>query len=900
MRTLPTTAAGLAAGLVAGLLVWQVAGADGTEHVTPYSTTGQYAEGVSLVSGRLITPVGERTELGDFPVAIALSPDGTVAAIANSGQGEGAPSQTDEGIQIVDVASGRVLQTVHDHETDQPTFYESGLAWSADGTHLYATGGGNDQVYDYAWDGHQIMMVQRWKSSLRAGAPTVDGSQNGGIPGTAPLVGDAAAYSRGLDVLPDGSAVLVTNEQGSTVAALSTENGTLLWETPLGGPGQPGGAYPEAVTVSKDGATAYVAAQGLNAVVGLDTATGAVTSTTPVGDHPVSMALDGPGKSLYVANANDDSLTVLDVTGPAPSEVTQVSTHLIKGEANGSTPDAVAVDDATHTVYVGNAGDNAVMVLRGAGKDLHTVGAIPTGWYPSALATATHGKLLVASAKGLGGAPIRSHAQYIANHRHGLLTSVERPSAATLAAWTAKAQHNLRYPSTTSRLRPAGSPIPTLRNAGRSPIKHVVMIVRENRTFDQVFGDLTRRDADVEPSYTEFGRVDDHARTVTPNIHALAKRFALSQNFYSDGEASIQGHHWTAEGVSSDYTEMSYLHYYSSRNHPYDPTAPIVYPRCGAVFQQLARQGKTFRNFGELVGLSTAQVPTTKVAPGSRCGTPGGAYDEQSAASFDPNLGANLSLTSVSDVDKEQEIEAALDPLVQTDQLPQFMYAVLGNDHTDGTSAGKKTPAAHVATNDLAVGRFVDYLSHTPQWKSTAVFIVEDDSQDGLDHRDGHRNILAVASPYAKRGALSSLHISQASVLHTIELILGLDPLSSYTQYSAVPYDLFTSKPDFAPYTFHTPTYPMDKKNPDAKPGSAASVPIDLSSIDVAGPMLEAQIWESVHPGVPMPPALIAELRAAGGLKEEALRAWARGEPCSCRPLLPGLVVAPGMGDLDD
>src|SRR5689334_21024668 len=193
MRTLPTTAAGLAVGLVAGLLVWQVAGADGTEHVTPYSTTGQYAEGVSLVSGRLITPVGERTELGDFPVAIALSPDGTVAAIANSGQGEGAPSQTDEGLQIVDVASGRVLQTVHDHETDQPTFYESGLTWSADGKHLYATGGGNDQVYDYAWDGHQIMMVQRWKSSLRAGAPTVDGSQNGGIPGTAPLVGDAAA-----------------------------------------------------------------------------------------------------------------------------------------------------------------------------------------------------------------------------------------------------------------------------------------------------------------------------------------------------------------------------------------------------------------------------------------------------------------------------------------------------------------------------------------------------------------------------------------------------------------------------------------------------------------------------------------------------------------------------------
>ena len=904
LSPLPTLAVTSVA-VVIGLAISQVAGAgaggdaDSTAHLTPYAPTGHYAEGTSLVSGRLITPVGRRTRVGDFPVALALSPDHALVAIANSGQGEGAPGQSDESIQLVDIASGRVIQTIHDHQAKMPTFYESGLAWAPDGKHLYATGGGNDQVYDYAFDGHALKLAQRWKSSVRAGAPTVEGSQTGGIPGTAPLVGDAAAYSRGLDVLPDGSAVLVTNEQGSTVAALSAQDGTLLWETPLGGPGQPAGAYPEDITVGPNG-TAYVAAQGLNAVVALDTTTGAITSTTPVGDHPVAVTLDGRGRNLYVANANDDSLSVLDVTGAAPREVIQVSTHLVAHEANGSTPDAVAVNDATHTVYVANAGDNAVMVLRGQGARLHTVGAIPSGWYPSDLATAPGGRLLVASAKGLGGAPITNDNQYIVNRRHGLLTRVSAPSAKRLADWTATSRHNLRYPSTTSRLRPAHSPIPTLATAGHSPIKHVVLIVRENRTFDQVFGDLRRRGADVEPAYTEFGRVNAAGQTVTPNIHALARRFALSQNFYSDGEASIQGHHWTAEGVSSDYTEKSYLHYYSARNHPYDPTAPIVYPRCGAVFQQLARQGKTFRNFGELVGLSTAQVPTTKVAPGSRCGTPGGAYDEQSAASFDPNLGANLSLTSVSDVDKEREIEAALNPLVASDQLPQFMYAVLGNDHTDGTSAGKKTPAAHVATNDLAVGRFIDYLSHTPQWKSTAVFVVEDDSQDGLDHRDGHRNILMVASPWAKSGKLSSLHISQASVLHTVELILGLDPLSSYTQFAPVPYDMFTSKPDLRPYAYRTPTYPMGKKNPAPQPGSAAAVPIDLSVIDVAGPVLEAQIWQSVHPGVPMPPMLIAELRAAGGLREQALAAWARGESCTCTPLLPGLTVAPGMGDLDD
>jgi len=877
---------------------------DRLHHVTPTSPTGAYAEGTSLVSGRLVNPVGRRTTVGDFPTAMAVAPDHRTVVVANSGQGEGLPQQSDESLQVVDLASGHVLQTVKDHEPGTSTFYESGLAFSRDGRHLYATGGGNDQVYDYAVSAGRLTLAHRWKSSLRAGAPTVPGSQNGGIPGSAPMVGDAAAYSRGLGVLPDGSAVLVTNEQGSTVAALSTATGALLWETTLGGAGQPAAAYPEAVAVSRDGSRAYVAAQGLNAVVGIDTATGAVTSTTPVGDHPVALTVDGRGRRLFVANANDDSLSVLALGGTSPTVVRRLSTHLVPGEANGSTPDAVSVDDRTGTVYVANAGDNAVQVFRSGGTTivparLHLVGSVPAGAYPTALAGPVGGQLLVASAKGLGGAPITSHQQYIVNKRHGLLTAVARPSADTLRAWTARARSNLLYPTRTDRLRPADSPIPTLARAGHSPIKHVVLIVRENRTFDQVFGDLRRPDADVEPAFTEFPERDAQGRTVTPNIHALARRFALSQNFYSDGEASIQGHHWTAEGVSSDYTEKSYLHYYSSRNHPYDPTAPVVYPRCGAVFQQLARQQKTFRNFGELVGLATTQTPTTTAAPGARCAKPGGAYDGQSAASFDENLGANLSLTSVSDVDKEKEVEQSLAPLVAADRLPQFMYAVLGNDHTDGTAPGKKSPSAHVATNDLAVGRFVDYLSHTPQWRSTAVFVVEDDSQDGLDHRDGHRNILLVASPYARKAALSSLHVSQASVLHTIELILGLRPLSSYTQDAAVPYDLFTSHPDYTPFTFRTPTYPMDEKNPDPQPGTAAAVPIDLRVVDVAGPVLEAQIWQATHPDAGMPPALVAELLDRGGIRPEALRAWAEGRPCACRPLRDGLTVAPGEGDGD-
>jgi 6-phosphogluconolactonase (cycloisomerase 2 family) len=891
--------------LGAGVLMLSVlavqAGATGPlPHVTPYSPTGTYAEGSSLVSGRLVSPAGRRTTLGDFPVALAVSPDNRTGVVADSGQGEGASEQSDQALQVVDLASGRVVQTVRDHEKGAPTFYNAGLSWSRDGRHLYATGGGNDQVYDYTVAGQHLTLAARWKSSAKAGAPTVPGSANGGIPGSAPLVGDVAAYSRGVAVTPDGATALVTNEQGSSVAALSTKDGSLRWETQLAAPYE-GGAYPGAITLSDDGARAYVAAQGLNAVVTLETAHGAIVGTTPVGDHPV--AVTRAGTALFVANANDDSLSVLDASGAVPTATAQLSTHLVTGEANGSTPDAVGVDAQRGRVYVALAGDNAVAVFDTNKTDtqrfsaLQYSGAIPAGYYPTALGVLANGHVVTASAKGLGGAPITDKKQYIVNRRSGLLTDVPGPGGSALAGYTATARRNLLEPTKANALRPKDSPIPDEIHRGSSPIKHVVMIVRENRTFDQVFGDLRRKDADVQPAYTEFGARNRQGKTVTPNIHALAQRFGLSQNFYSDGEASIQGHHWTAEGVSSDYTEKSYLHYYSSRNHPYDPTAPIVYPRCGAVFQQLAAQGHSFRNFGELVGLATSQAPTVAAAPGAACATPGGRYDAASVANHSDNLGANLSLTSVKDTDKEKDIESELAPLVAADRMPEFTYAVLGNDHTDGTAAGKKTPQAHVATNDLAVGKLVDYLSHTKQWSSTAVFVVEDDSQDGLDHRDGHRNVLLVASPWARKGALSSLHVSQASVLHTVELILGMAPLSSYTQYAPVPYDLFTSKPDLTPYTAQTPTYDMAATNPAATPGTAAAVPVDLRVVDVAGPVLEAQIWEATHPGVGMPAALLAELRSRGGIREEALEAWAHGQACTCNPLRDGLTVAPGEGD---
>jgi len=886
------------------------AGGPGRPTATPDSPTGLYANGASLVSGRLVKPAGVVRALGDFPIASAVSPDGALAVVVNSGEGQGGTDQGNESLQVVRLRDNAVVQTVTDHQPGQPTFYNAGVAFSPNGSHVYVTGGGNDQVYDYAVSGAHLTLAHRFRSTKNVSTPGPARPPNGGVPATAPLVGDVNGYSRGLTVTPDGRTVIVTNEQGGTVTALDPVTGVQRWETPLGGVGQGGGAYPGAVTLSNDGARALVTEQGHNAVATLDVATGTLRGVTAVGDHPSAIAVTRNSHFAFVSNTNDDSVSILDLTRLVPTEVRRISVHLLAGEANGSAPNGITIDSAQSLVYVADAGDNAVAVLGAAipagpsrwnPAQFRALGFIPAGNYPTAVSVVPRsGDLLTSSAKGYGGVPVTRRTQYDGNDIVGLLSRVARPTTSGLAAYTKQSRDQLLFATKANSRRPADSPVPAA-VGGTSPIKHVVMIVRENRTFDQEFGDLRslgRTNADVEPAFTQFGRRNASGQTVTPNIHNLADRYALSQNFYSDGEASIQGHHWTAEGTSTDYTEKSWVHYYSARNHPYDPTAPIVYPRCGAIFQQLAAQHKTFRDFGELVGQATSQAPSTP-SPGAACAVPGGTNDPKVAANTATAYPNNLLLTSVKDTDRLKEFKTEYAPLVAANTVPQLSYLLMGNDHTDGATPGKTTPQGLVATNDEAVGGVIDYLSHTPQWSSTAVFVMEDDSQDGLDHRDGHRNIFLLASPYAAKAKLSGVHISQAGVLHTIELILGLRPLSNYTQYAPVPYDMFTPHPDTRPYTAEKPTYPQDAKNPPAPAGSAASVPVNTSSVDVAGPVLEAQLWQSTHPGAPMPAALVREVRSRGGINDQAAAAWAAGRSCGCAPLQPGLTAAHGSADAD-
>jgi YVTN family beta-propeller protein len=881
-----------------------------------------------LPNGRLVRPAGDRTTLGDFPLGLAVSPDGRLAVAANAGQGFGVnngmgsycdnlglPAECDYGVpanqigdpatptpdnslSVVDlvhqgVSTVTVTPTSHDPAHVNFNMFSGRVAFNAAGTHLYATGGGNSAIYDWpVAAGH----LGTPATAVLAGRP--DGL--GGRP--IPLFGPTAGYTKGLAVAPDGHTLIVLKEFDDELdvvdAATLTTTKFIIFgpATPAGGPD------PYDVVLSPDGSRAWVSLQGSNrvAMISLPPSGPVVLGYIRVGAHPTAMALT-PAGDLLVANSADDTVSVID-TGTGSVRQT-LAVHSITGEQTGSVPNAIAVASSGRTAYVALAGDNAVAVLkRSSTGTWSSTGLVPTGWYPSAVAVdPRHGSLLTVAAKGLGsrypaGGPyppppngvgpsgLPTSYYYDGSNMPGLLTRLSVPTGHNLDVLTGIAVTNLRF-ATGSDPFPGTGPIPGP-GGGSSPITHAVYIVRENRTFDQVLGDLsrTRSDVDGNPHLNLLGKA-------TPNAHALAGRYAFADRFFSDGEASIQGHWWTTAANVNDYTEKAWRQYYSARNHPNDPIAPIATPNACTLFQ--AAQRKTtatggafsFRNYGELVGTisltytkgSPAVIPLPGCTSLSKNATDPNYPSQATGLNYDDRLRATEFLHDVG-IGSNGQALAGANPSTQF--LRNFSYLILPEDHTTGLS-GPDTPRAEVAQNDAALGTIVSALSKSSYWNSTAVFVVEDDSQDGLDHIDGHRNIGMVASPYTKHlaadgvtpGYVGHRHYDQASVVRSLELILGLDPLSSYDQMAPPLYDLFQpissasqlTPADLAPYDVAPPPrfinepVPHQGDSPATDRLLAESRALDLSQIDRAGAKLEEILWRSMSDAA-LPQQLRTEL----------------------------------------
>lgn len=776
-----------------------------------------------------LRPAGQQLVVGDFPVNVALHPDGNHAAVLHSGYGQ-------HDVRILDVKAARVLTTVALEES----YY--GLVWSPDGKQLYVGGGGGEVIY--AFDFRDGYLSGRRELRLR-------GTKEEGVP-------------NGIAISDDGAALYVAESWGQRVEKISTREGTArLWSRVLAvAPPKaatdpegerrkvdddPAAPFPYTCLPDEAHGRIYVSLWAKSAVLVLDAKTGADVARWPVGDHPNEMVLSPDGR-LFVAEANRNSISVIDTATGHLLET--LNAALFPNAPPGSMPNSLGLSPDGVRLFVANANNNNVAMfdvsVRGHALSL---GYIPVGWFPTSVRVTRDGHtLVVANGKGVTSranprgpfpADPRPHnlQEYIGGLFQGTVALIPLPEEKKVAAqfgeWTktAYACSPLDVAAAPRGIRPEGNPIPgTIGAAG--PIKHVIYVVRENRTYDQVLGDVAAGNGDA--------RFCLFPETVTPNAHALAREFVLLDNFYADGEVSADGHEWTMAAYATDFVEKTWpLNYGHNGGWKYDYPSegryPIAYPANGYLWNRAAEAGVSYRTYGEFTddGAGSPDKPARASLPILR-----GHVDEM-YPSWDIHI---------TDVRRASLFAAAVASYERGGDMPRLQVVQLPGDHTAGGKAGERTPIAMVADNDLALGQIVDVVSHSKFWADTAIFVLEDDAQNGPDHVDAHRMPALVISPWTKRQAVDSTLYSTTSMLRTIELILGLQPMSQYDAAAVPMWASFQSKPDLAPFVVRPAQVNLDAVNPATGWAAHASRHMDFSKPDrVDDIVLNTVVWRVVR-----------------------------------------------------
>jgi YVTN family beta-propeller protein len=604
----------------------------------------------------------------------------------------------------------------------------------------------------------------------------------------------------------------------------------------------------------------------------VDIVTMKVTNTIETGLHPTGLAWDEPRARLYVANSNSDSVTVIDTETNRVAQT--ISIQPFQKKAEGVAPNALAVSPNGKTLYVACGGINAVAVIRAADGQLE--GLIPTAWYPNDLRLSADGKyLLVANLMGVGPGGTPFDVERMARvegldilpgptrrYVHSDRSSVEVihvPDAAQLEGYsTAVADNNhlmlrggqaaAEGPIAHAHVTPL--PVP-LRPGDPSLIHHVVFIIKENRTYDQVFGDLSQGNSD--PTLVQYGW------DVTPNQHRLAEQFVLLDNFYATGGNSADGHQWLTQAAETDYT---YWPGYGGRSYPYDGSDPIAPASSGFIWNEAAAHKITVEDFGEYVAVPHGELNIRERAQnlaGWKAGEDftGRFHEAAPAPSLDRVVVHDFPYwtLAVPDVVRAQIFLKHLGAWEKNGVMPELVLMQLPSDHTAGTRPGVSTPKAMAADNDWALGQIVAGLSQSPFWKSMAIFVVEDDAQAGIDHVDGHRTVALAISPYIRRGAVDSTFYSHLSMVKTIERMLGLPTLSIFDLISNDMRNSFQQTPDFTPCTAVEPKQSIFQVNPllsslrgDARQAAVASMKMDFNVPDeVPSARLNRILWHQAR-----------------------------------------------------
>ncbi len=816
------------------LAAWQLRAA-------PPETPGQRADGAVLLPNQwLLRPVGKQVVVGDFPVNIALHPGGRFAAVLHSGDSQ-------HELIILDLNKNSIVSRAPVNEA----FY--GLAFSHDGNRVFCSGAGDELVHTFRFqegylsDHQTIAMRDPTKRGIPAGLAV---SNDGEDIFVANVWGQSLTWLRPhdedwepLDLALGTSeanapapAVPSTTDDPSVTkrAAAALENATS------------NDPFPYACVLDERGKRLYVSLWGQAAVQVVETETFTPVARWSTEEHPNEMVLSRDRQRLYVANANRNSVSVLDTATGHTLET--LIAELQPGSEAGNTPNSVALSPDEKHLFVANANINtvAVFALDEPGKS-RSLGFIPVGWYPTSVRATPDGKrLLVANGKGLisksnrnGPKPGLSEeattVEYIGRLFQGTIETIDLPAGdrfeERMKEWSARAfacmPENARK---LENLNLEGNPIPR-RVGDKSPIKYVIYIVKENRTFDQVLGDIGKGNAD--PSLCLFGE------NVTPNHHALASEFVLLDNFYVEGEVSADGHEWTLGAYASDFVEKTWPMGYGHnklKKYPYpsEGNFPIATPAGGYLWDRARLAGVSYRSYGEFVqnGKKAGDPATTKV-PALK-------------GHFDPDFhGFDI---TYSDIKRADRFISELHRFEAEGDMPRLQILRLPNDHTAGASPGRLTPTAFVADNDIGLGMVIEAVTKSKFWPETAVFIVEDDAQNGSDHVDAHRTIAFVVSPYIKRGTTDSTLYSTTSMLRTMELILGLRPMSQFDATAMPMFSSFQSTPDLTPFKPRTPTIDTTEKNTASSWGARESLAMDFSKEDAADDLrLNDIIWRSVR-----------------------------------------------------
>ncbi len=601
-----------------------------------------------------------------------------------------------------------------------------------------------------------------------------------------------------------------------------------------------------------------VAATGT--VTKLDLTTRQPVAQIAVELQPVALAWDEPRHRLYVANGNSDSVSVIDSRTDTVSQT--IALRPFGSAARGIAPTALVLTADGATLFVACGGINAVAVVRTADGTL--LGLIPTAWYPNGLALSPDGQLLaVSTLLGVGSGSRGDFAKKFVHSYRGSVNVLPLPDAAQLASYTAAVAENNRQPRsveapTASAAKPAAIPIP--RRAGEpSLIEHVVYIVKENRTYDQVFGDLPKGNGD--PSLVMFGE------DVTPNQRRLADQFVLLDNFYASGGNSGDGHQWITQSNETPYAMWPG---WDGRSYPFDGTDPVAYASGGFLWDYALRAHKTAKVFGEFAPRDSTRKAADRLTLFARWRAGETFETEFTAKSPIPPLDRLLAKnfpgysTNIPDVVRARIFLSELKRWERAGQMPNLVFLQLPSNHTSGTSPGNNTPKAMVADNDLALGQIVEALTHSPFWKKMAIFVVEDDAQNGVDHVDGHRTVALALSPYVRRGHIDSTFYAHPSIAKTIELILGLPTMSLFDLIANDMRASFHDAADFTPYDAVVPKQALEEVNPTAKAltggaraGALASAKMRFDVPDAApSDQLNKILWHNVrgwdvaYPGV--------------------------------------------------